>query len=263
MLDLSRIRAISLDLDDTLWPVWPVIAKAEQALWNWLAQQAPATAALYPSPQALRTVREHMLALRPDLAHDLSGLRRESIRTALTQAGDNPALAEPAFEAFFAARHEVDLFDGVPETLAFLAQRYPIVALTNGNANVYRMDIGTHFAASICAFDCGLQKPDVRIFELAAKTVGVDPHQVLHIGDDAHLDICGALQAGMQTVWVNPTEQPWPHADALARNATRPQHDGPAHPPPHMAKLPIHPHATVPHVAHVRDVLAGGAASTV
>ena len=27
-LDLSRIRAITLDLDDTLWPIWPTIARA-------------------------------------------------------------------------------------------------------------------------------------------------------------------------------------------------------------------------------------------
>jgi hypothetical protein len=26
-LDVSRIRAITLDLDDTLWPIWPTIAR--------------------------------------------------------------------------------------------------------------------------------------------------------------------------------------------------------------------------------------------
>ena len=46
MLDLSRIRAITLDLDDTLWPVWPTIHRAEQVLSDWLMQHAPATAAL-------------------------------------------------------------------------------------------------------------------------------------------------------------------------------------------------------------------------
>ncbi|HNI85823.1 MAG TPA: type VI secretion system ImpA family N-terminal domain-containing protein, partial [Ottowia sp.] len=35
-LDLRRIRAITLDLDDTLWPVWPTIARAEDALRAWL-----------------------------------------------------------------------------------------------------------------------------------------------------------------------------------------------------------------------------------
>ncbi len=48
-LDLSRIRVVSLDLDDTLWPVAPTIAGAEAALRDWLVEHAPATAV-----QALR-----------------------------------------------------------------------------------------------------------------------------------------------------------------------------------------------------------------
>jgi len=39
--------------------------------------------------------------------------------------------------------------------------------------------------------------------------VGVQPSQVLHIGDDAALDVLGALGVGMQTVWVNREEHVW------------------------------------------------------
>ena len=49
-LDLSRIRAITLDLDDTLWPVWPTIARAEAQLQSWLQQHAPAAHALAGQP---------------------------------------------------------------------------------------------------------------------------------------------------------------------------------------------------------------------
>ena len=44
--DPDRVRAITLDLDDTLWPIWPTIARAEGALQQWLADNAPATAAM-------------------------------------------------------------------------------------------------------------------------------------------------------------------------------------------------------------------------
>ena len=37
MLDPGKIKAISIDLDDTLWPIWPVIERAEKALHDWLA----------------------------------------------------------------------------------------------------------------------------------------------------------------------------------------------------------------------------------
>ena len=44
MLDRLKVRAITLDLDDTLWPIWPTIARAEQALQDWLRHRAPRTA---------------------------------------------------------------------------------------------------------------------------------------------------------------------------------------------------------------------------
>src|SRR5690242_8112293 len=101
MLNLKQIKAISLDLDDTLWPVWPIIDRAEQVLHEWLASNAPLTAAMYASPQALRAIRDAVGRERPDLAHDMTALRRESIRLALSNAGEDPQLAEEAFEVFF------------------------------------------------------------------------------------------------------------------------------------------------------------------
>lgn len=210
-LDCSRIRAITLDLDDTLWPIWPTIARAESVLQAWLAAQAPATHALFAQPGALRAIRKRMNQLRPDLLHDLSALRRESIRLALTQAGDDPALAEPAFEAFFAERQRVDLFDDAVPALEYLSRRWPVVALSNGNADVQRVGLGHYFHAAVTAREVGAAKPDARIFHSAARAAGVDVAQVLHIGDDAHLDGVGALQAGMQTVWLNREGAAWPH----------------------------------------------------
>ena len=100
MLDLQRIQAISIDLDDTLWPIWPTIERAEKVLHEWLVHHAPLAAAMWSSPHSLREIREHMAQRRPDLKHDMSALRRESIRLALQRAGENPLLAEPAFEDF-------------------------------------------------------------------------------------------------------------------------------------------------------------------
>jgi FMN hydrolase / 5-amino-6-(5-phospho-D-ribitylamino)uracil phosphatase len=211
-LDLDRIRAITLDLDDTLWPIWPTIARAEGVLQAWLDERAPATAALGRDKSTLREVRNQMATLRPDLAHDMSALRRESIRLLLNRAGDDPALAEQAFEVFFAERHRVDLFDDALPALEFLAGRFPVVALSNGNADVHRVGLGAHFHAALSAKGFGVGKPDARIFQAGAKAAGVAPEQVLHIGDDAHLDGVGALNAGMQLAWVNREGHAWEHA---------------------------------------------------
>lgn len=211
-LDPSRVRALTLDLDDTLWPIWPTIARAEQVLADWLAQHAPATATLGADRETLRAVREQVGRERPDLAHDLSALRRESIRGLLVRAGDDPALAGPAFEVFFAERQRVELFEDALPALQRLSERFPLVALSNGNADVHRVGIGAHFTAAISAREFGVGKPDPRIFHAAAVAAGVAPEAVLHIGDDAHLDGVGALNAGMQLAWVNRHGHPWAHA---------------------------------------------------
>ena len=211
MLDISKIRAITLDLDDTLWPIWPTIERAEKALATWLGQQAPGAAAVFADPKARLAVREHVVRTQPEIGHDLSALRRESIRLALQRANEDTGLAEPAFEVFFAERMRVDLFDDARPALAFLAARFPVVALSNGNADVGRVGLGEFFVAGLSAREFGVGKPDPRIFHAAAATAGVAADAVLHVGDDAVLDVLGALSADMQTVWVNRSEHLWTH----------------------------------------------------
>ncbi len=211
MLDVTRVKAISLDLDDTLWPVLPTIERAEKVLHDWLVDHAPMSAALFSSPQALREIRDHMRANRPELKHDLSAIRRESIRLALYRAGENPLLADEAFEVFYAERQRVTLFDDAGPALEFLAARFPLVCVSNGNADVARAGLGGFFRAAISAREFGVGKPDPRIFHAAAGALDLDVQHLLHVGDDATLDALGALNAGMQAAWMNRSEQLWPH----------------------------------------------------
>lgn len=211
MLDLTIIKAITLDLDDTLWPVWPAIERAEAALDNWLGRHAPMTAALFANPSARHDIREQIVRTRPELKHNLSAIRREAIRLALYRSKENPLLADEAFEVFFDARHQVTLFDDAMLALEFLSSRYPVVALSNGNADVARVGLGKYFRAAISAQQFGVGKPDPRIFHAAAGAVDVPAHNVLHVGDDATLDVLGALNAGMQTAWVNRSDHLWTH----------------------------------------------------
>jgi FMN hydrolase / 5-amino-6-(5-phospho-D-ribitylamino)uracil phosphatase len=211
MLQISKIRAITLDLDDTLWPVWPTIERAERALNQWLGARAPAAAALVADPATRLKLRDQVLRTRPEIAHNMSTVRCELIRLALQRCNEDARLADPAFEVFLEHRMNVDLFADALPSLVFLAQRFPLVAVSNGNADVRRVGIGAHFHASVSAHEFGVAKPDRRIFHAAAAAAGVASHEVLHVGDDAALDVMGALEAGMQTVWVNREGQAWPH----------------------------------------------------
>jgi putative hydrolase of the HAD superfamily len=202
------LHALTLDLDDTLWPVWPTIRRAEAAVLVWLQQQAPATVAMHDAA-AMRGLRAAVALDRPDWAHDLSALRRETIRRALAAAGDDPALAEPAFEVFFAERQRVDLYDDVLPALARLAARWPIVALSNGNADVQRVPgLGRHFHAAVSARELGVGKPAPMAFVHACRRAGAEPARTLHIGDDPALDVDGALDAGLQAAWVRRPDLP-------------------------------------------------------
>ena len=210
-LDFSRIKAITLDLDDTLWPVWPVIERAEKALENWLAQRAPKTAALFSNAGTRQEIREHVVRLRPDLTHNLSVIRREAIRVALLRSDEDPLLADEGYSVFFEERNRVVLFEDALSTLEFLSKRYPLVALSNGNADIGRIGIKPYFRAGINAQEFGIGKPDPRIFHAAAGAVDTCPANILHIGDDPVLDVLGALNANMQTVWLNRAANPWKH----------------------------------------------------
>ncbi len=217
MIEVSKIKAISLDLDDTLWPIWPVIERAEKALLNWLSDNAPMTAAMFSSPSALREIREYManvmLKQRPDMRHDVSAIRKESIRLALYRAKENPLLAEAAYEVFFAERNRVVLYDDALPALQNLSARYPLIALSNGNAQLDLVGLQSYFKASLSAKEFGANKPDPRIFVAAAQKLGLQAHEVLHIGDDAALDVIGALGAHMQAVWLNREDKLWPYED--------------------------------------------------
>ena len=211
MLDLSRIKAISLDLDDTLWPIWPVIARAELVLQDWLRPKAPKTAAWLADSESRLALRRELLARRPDLSHDLRTLRQEQIRLALERQGEDTTLMAGAYEVFYAERLRVELYADARPALAWLAQRYPVVALSNGNADIQRVGLGEFFHAGFSAQAFGLGKPDARFFHAAAQAAGVAPREVLHVGDDAALDVVGALDAGLQTVWVNRAGHDWTH----------------------------------------------------
>lgn len=194
--------ALTLDLDDTLWPVWPTIERAEQVLHAWLAERAPATAARYDTA-ALRALRNAIAERHPEWAHDLGWPRRASLHEALSTSGDDPALAAEAFDVFFDARQQVVLYDDAADALARLARRFPILAVTNGNADVARIGLQSMFRGTVTAKDLGIAKPDPRIFHAACEQLGVAPADVLHVGDDLMLDVNGALGAGLQAVWLH------------------------------------------------------------
>jgi putative hydrolase of the HAD superfamily len=210
-----RIRAITLDLDDTLWPAQPTLMRAEDRAHAWLAMHAPAVAAMWPV-EKFREMRMGHYHAHPELHHHLLQIRRIALRDAFSQAGVTPvaSLIEEALNVFMAARNEVTLFPDVEGSLARLAQRYALGSLTNGNADITTMRIAPHFSAVVSAHTHGTTKPDPAIFHMACRELGCAPHEVLHVGDDIELDVRGARDAGMHVAWINRGDAVWEGTDA-------------------------------------------------
>lgn len=195
-------QGFTLDLDDTLWPIWPVIERAEQELHRWLQRHAPHTAAMFDIP-ALRKLRDSVAEDFPEQAHDFTWLRRRAIEQALSAAGDDLDLAQPAFHHFFHWRQQVVLFNDAEAALTALQARGPILALTNGNADLKAVGLDRFFVGILSARMYGRGKPHADFFHAACAQLGLAPHEVLHIGDDWHLDIEGAHHAGLPSAWVH------------------------------------------------------------
>jgi putative hydrolase of the HAD superfamily len=200
---------LSFDLDDTLWPVGPVIRAAEDELFSWLRDRYPQTVSGHDI-ESMRALRAAVAKRFPQHGHDLTFLRHRALKDLFAAAGHAESLADDALEVFFSARNRVEFYDDVRPSLLRLRSRYRLFALSNGNADLARCGLGDLFAGHITARAAGAAKPDARIFALLSAAAGVEAHQVLHIGDDPLADVVGATQAGMQAVWLNRDAREWP-----------------------------------------------------
>lgn len=196
------LQAVLFDLDDTLWPIGPVIAAAEISWHAWLADHAPEVARQF-SIDELRRRRMALLAAQPELAVDLALLRRIGLQHAFEQAGEDHAHIDGAMQHFLAARNAVTPYADVLPALARLQGRVKLGVITNGNADLEVIGLGHHFHYTLSSAQFGRAKPDPAIFLTACEAMGVAPQHAVYVGDDLRLDVQGAQQAGLKAVWMN------------------------------------------------------------
>jgi HAD superfamily hydrolase (TIGR01549 family) len=214
-----HIRAITFDLDDTLWPIAPVMLRAEQRLDAWLRAHCPRAAAAYPIA-AMRTLRNRVAEENPQIAHDFSAQRRLSLQQALLPHGYHDDHVDAAFAAFYAERNRVEHYADTLPALERLGARYPLAVITNGNADLHATGIAPHFRFALHASVFGTAKPAVDIFHAACDKLGLAPAEVLHVGDDPELDVIGAHRAGLRSVWLQRNTVSW--SEASRQSAVQP-----------------------------------------
>ncbi len=204
-----KVRAICFDLDNTLWDVWPVIMRAEQKMYDFLAQRYPRVVANV-TIEMMRSAREQTAAAHPQMRHDFTFLRKQTLRDHAREFGYAEAMAEEAFDAFIQARNEVDLYADVLPALEQLRTRYRLFTASNGNADLGQIGIAHFFERTIAARQVGALKPDPTIFHKVIEGTDLQAHEVVYVGDDPLLDVAGARGAGMQAIWIDRQGSEWP-----------------------------------------------------
>jgi putative hydrolase of the HAD superfamily len=196
------ILALLFDLDDTLWPITPVIERAETLMFDWLQARVPQVTERY-TIASMRARRIELMASHPRFRVDLWALRHAALTEAFLACGADMAHIDGAMAVFTTARNQVTLFDDVAICLPRLADQITLGSLTNGAADLQQIGLHQHFSVSLAAHQIGRAKPDPVVFHSACEALGLPPSQVAYIGDDLRLDVEGAQKAGLAGIWLN------------------------------------------------------------
>lgn len=203
---ISMLKLITLDLDNTLWNVTPTLINAEKILARWINDQLPQAMKFYEKDNLLSLRRQFCLE-NPEQKKFPTNIRKYVLEKCFLQAGEEDQqakeYAEKAFSVFIKERNAVTLFPETLSILQHLSNQFPIIALTNGNADLNIIGIDHYFTAHFSAESTGKAKPDTTMFEEALRTVDCSPEETLHIGDHPKEDIEAASAMGLHTIWFN------------------------------------------------------------
>lgn len=203
---VGQISALTFDLDDTLYDNRQVILRTEQEALSFVQNYHPALKTLQNSE--FHRLRQALRETEPDIYHDVTEWRRRAVEQAMLDAGltaSEAALGAEASMAHFAKwRSRIDVPQETHDTLVALAEKWPLVAITNGNAQPELFGLGDYFEFVLRAGPDGRSKPFNDMYHLAAKRLNVPLGEILHVGDDLTTDVAGAIRCGMQACWIKP-----------------------------------------------------------
>ncbi|MCW4151961.1 HAD family hydrolase [Halomonas sp. 18H] len=219
-----RLRALTFDLDDTLWDNQGVMSRTEAGHYAWLDDQLAAWLAPQPgehqrfsdviSIERYQAHRQQLARQHPLRRGDFTWIRERALVELLEAYGLSrasawlwAALTMPRFHAW---RLQVSPYPEVEPLLQSLTRQYRLAAITNGNLAFHRLDLSRHFEVIIAAGEMLAPKPDARPFLATLGRLGTKPAEALHVGDSWKEDVLPAIRLGMQAGWIAPHAEPDP-----------------------------------------------------
>ncbi|CAH6661834.1 5-amino-6-(5-phospho-D-ribitylamino)uracil phosphatase YigB [Pseudocitrobacter vendiensis] len=203
---LGHIAALTFDLDDTLYDNHPVIDRTQQESLAFVRSYHPALC--HFENRDLQQLRDALRKAEPEIYHDVTEWRRRALELGMLNAGltaQEAAIGANAAMANFAQwRSRIDVPQETHDTLAKLAEKWPLVAITNGNAQPELFGLNGYFKFVLRAGPDGRSKPFADMYHLAAEKLDVPLNAILHVGDDLTTDVAGAIRSGLQACWIKP-----------------------------------------------------------
>lgn len=201
---LQPIKAISFDLDDTLYANSPVMKITARAMRDFFAEHL-GEHQVYDI-NFWSTHQKKLLVEQPHLIHDVGVMREETYFYGLKEIGYNEAdakqLAKKAHDCFIFHRSNFTAPQASIKLLADLAKKYPLVSISNGNVDTNLIGLKPYFNHIYHASLSHRQKPCSDMFKETSEVLNIAPENILHVGDCGVADIQGAMLAGFQSAWL-------------------------------------------------------------
>jgi YjjG family noncanonical pyrimidine nucleotidase len=139
---------------------------------------------------------------------DKDTVQRERFKQ-LLEAVDAPH-ADPALVGRYYMQRYAEhwqFISGAKEAYEAIAEQVPVGVMTNGFAEVQAQKFDSfpvlreRADAIVVCEETGVLKPDPKVFAHATDEAGVDPENVLYVGDSYRSDVEGAQKAGWRVAW--------------------------------------------------------------
>ena len=211
---MSVKRAVLFDLGNTLLyfdAAWPdVFARADQELVTDL-KRAGLKLDRKEFTQTFRARLEAYYAQRE--SEFIEHTTTHVLTTLLAENGYDDISDEillPALERMYAVsqEHWLPEQDAIPCLEALREQGYKLAIVSNAGDDadvqllVDKNDLRQYFECGLTSAECGIRKPNPRIFDIALERLNISPQDAVMVGDKLGADILGARNAGIYSIWV-------------------------------------------------------------
>lgn len=199
------VLAVSFDVDQTLIDTDRVVMRSMESVRDELMRCVPGERTRSLTVEQMWSIRDREEKSYAGNVRDYDEIRRNSFLKMLDYVGySGPDLSQRLNESYLKHRYnEIQPYEDVVPALDALGSHYKLGLLSNGNNYPEYFGLAGRFDFAVFAQDVRIEKPDPRIFRIAAERAACESSQIMHVGDSLETDVAAAQAVGAIGVWLN------------------------------------------------------------